>query len=177
MPCDLAADGRRYTGLVLDLSPSGLYVQTSAKLRPGERAGLVFGLPGAAGRVDIEVEVVRRKAVPARLRNLAQGGIGVRIVNAPNTYFSFVQVLTNARVGEGNTVVSVSAKDIEKALARGTKSTPKAAARIRFRVRVSQTSGPRSRIVTVEGASEDDARGEALAQVGEGWKVLQVEQG
>jgi hypothetical protein len=174
MPCDLAADGRRYTGLVLDLSPSGLYVQTSAKLSPGERAGLEFGLPGA-GRVDIEVEVVRRKIVPARLRNLAQGGIGVRIVNAPNSYFSFVEALCNARVGEGNTVASVSARDIEQALARETKSTTRPSARARFRVRVSQTSGPRSRIITVEGATEDDACGAALAQVGEGWKVLQVE--
>jgi len=45
----------------------------------------------------------------------------------------------------------------------------------RFRVRVSQVSGPRSRRVEVEAADADAAAEAALASLGDGWKVLDVE--
>ena len=97
-------------------------------------------------------------------------------MNAPNSYFRFVEVLSSARVGEGNSVASVSARELERAVEREvTAPAESAPSAQRFRVRVSQTSGPRSRILTVEGASEDAARRAALAQVGRGWKVLHVD--
>ena len=37
MPCTLTLDGRNHGGLILDLSPGGLYIQSSAKIKPGDQ--------------------------------------------------------------------------------------------------------------------------------------------
>ena len=44
-----------------------------------------------------------------------------------------------------------------------------------FRARIKQSHGPRSRTVSVEADSEDDARRQALHAAGAGWIVLGVE--
>jgi hypothetical protein len=41
-------------------------------------------------------------------------------------------------------------------------------------VRVSQTSGPRSRVLDVEATSEADARKLALGRLGPGWQAIDV---
>jgi hypothetical protein len=42
----------------------------------------------------------------------------------------------------------------------------------RFRVRVKQISGPRTRTIEVEGEDQPAADQKALEELGEGWKVL-----
>ena len=55
---------------------------------------------------------------------------------------------------------------------RAAPESPRSAGQQRFRVRVSQTSGSRSRSLEVRAASEEEARREAMAACGEGWKIL-----
>jgi len=45
----------------------------------------------------------------------------------------------------------------------------------RYRVCVKQNQGSRSRILGARASSEQEARGQALAELGQGWQVLQVE--
>ena len=76
MPCSVTFDGRKHSGLVLDVSPGGLFVQTSAKAEPGDRLDLNLSIPGEEQMVHMQVEVARKVVVPPRLRTVAHGGIG-----------------------------------------------------------------------------------------------------
>src|SRR5687768_12324548 len=88
-PCLLTVGYRVHTGLVLDLSPSGLFIQTNAKTMRGERIEMELNVR-EDHPLDMVVEVVRTKSVPPRLLTVAQGGIGVRIISAPEEYFTFL---------------------------------------------------------------------------------------
>lgn len=142
MPCELDVGGRKHSGLVLDLSPSGLFIQTNAKTHPGQHLDLRMST-GSGEPIALIVEVVRRKIVPPRLLALTQGGVGVRIQRAPEAYFGFLAQLGMDR-----------------------ESTQ------RFRVRMKQVSGPRTRMIEVEGEDQPGAEAKALEELGEGWKVL-----
>ncbi len=144
MPCEVHVGGRKHSGLVLDLSPTGLFVQTNAKTSPGQCFDLHLST-GSGDLVRLVVAVVRKKVVPPRLLALAQGGVGVRIKDAPEEYFTFLEELGLA----------------------GEKTQ-------RFRVRVKQISGPRTRRIEVEGDDRSSAEKNALGELGEGWKVLDV---
>ena len=93
MPCTLTLDGRNHGGLILDVSPGGLYIQSSAKIKPGDQIEIQMTIPGIEGRHQLQVEVVRKVVVPARLLKVARGGVGVRIINAPEAYYHFMDEL------------------------------------------------------------------------------------
>src|SRR5436309_11033839 len=85
IPCTLWVGEREHSALILDLSPSGLFVQTHAKTQRSERLRLAFSNEDVA--LDLRVEVVRTKTVPQSLLAAAKGGIGVRILSAPEEYY------------------------------------------------------------------------------------------
>jgi len=201
MPCTLTLDGRNHGGLILDVSPGGLYIQSSAKIKPGDQIEIQMTIPGIEGRHRLQVEVVRKVIVPARLLKVAHGGVGVRIVNAPEAYYQFMDDLgITADAGtsklerlENRRVRSASASPAATADAesrgkpesevsrkpesnRGPAPDPEPAAESRrFRVRIKQSQGPRSRTLRVEAESEEDARRQALHAAGAGWILLGVE--
>jgi Tfp pilus assembly protein PilZ len=169
MPCDVLFEDRRHSGFVLDISPTGLFIQTSAKAKPGDRLDLRLSLPGEARKLPLEAEVVRMVAVPAHLLAVAHGGVGVRIPNPPEAYYDFMETLG---VSAGSREAEAESRTAEKsATSAETGGQPPQ----RYRVRVKQTQGPRSRSLDVTAGSEDEARDRALAEVGEGWQVLLVE--
>jgi Tfp pilus assembly protein PilZ len=169
MPCNVTFEGRQHNGLVIDLSPGGLFVQTNAKAQPGDRLDLKLSLPGETHKLPLQVEVVRKIVVPPRLLAVAHGGVGVRILNAPETYYNFMEALeVGPDVGESK-AESNDAETSEKDAAAGARPQQS------YRVRAKQTLGPRSRIVDVTASSEEDARNRALAELGQGWQVLRVE--
>ncbi len=187
MPCTLTLDGRNHGGLILDVSPGGLFIQSSAKVKPGDQLEIQTTLPGVEGRVRMQVEVVRKVIVPSQLIKVARGGVGVRIINAPEGYYKFMDAL--------GVIADAGTSKIEQLENRRTKSavaSPVAEAEPeseaepeaeekppaplpQFRVRIKQSQGPRSRTVSVEADSEEDARRQALHAAGAGWVVLGVE--
>jgi hypothetical protein len=187
MPCTLALDGRNHGGLILDVSPGGLYIQSSAKIKPGDQFEIQTTIPGVEGRLQIQVEVVRKVVVPARLLKVARGGVGVRIINAPEAYYQFmddlgisadagmskVEQLENRRA-ESAAVPPVAEAESEREPEPEAEAEPPAP-QSQFRARIKQSNGPRSRTVSVEADSEDDARRQALHAAGAGWIVLGVE--
>jgi hypothetical protein len=227
MPCTLTLDGRNHGGLILDVSPGGLYIQSSAKIKPGDQIELQTTIPGVEGRLRLEVEVVRKVVVPAQLLKVAHGGVGVRIINAPEAYYQFMDNLgVTADAGtskleqlENRRAESVEVSRQEEARPEpeakpepkpeakpkpkpeakpkpkpagkpkpkpAGKPKPKPAGKpeaeeappdpqLQFRVRIKQSQGPRSRTVSVEADSEDDARNQALHAAGAGWIVLGVD--
>jgi hypothetical protein len=169
MPCDVIFEGQQHSGLVLDVSPGGLFIQTSAKAKPGDRLDLRLSLPGETQKLPMQVEVVRKVVVPARLLAIAHGGVGVRILNAPEAYYNFMGTLgIGSDPGEFKPERRVEVASQE---AGGTASQPGQS----YRVRVKQIQGPRSRVMDVVAGDEEDARAQALAELGEGWQVLQIE--
>lgn len=197
MPCTVHSEGQTDSGLVLDVSPGGLYVQTSAKALPGDRIDLEISVPGEAQQLRLQVEVRRKIVVPARLRALAHGGIGVRILNAPEAYYALMENIgSGADSGEFK---GKSSRTMRKGRAPGKAAKPKDAAgaakqatpapppapepdpkpdpepRHKFRVRIKQSQGPRSRIVKLAADSEEEAIDLVLAEAGAGWEVLQID--
>ena len=97
IPCVVLFESGRYSGMVIDMSPSGLFIQTSAKARLGDVLDLKLSIPGEISAVDVHAEVVRVKSVPARLRMVDHGGLGVRVLVAPETYYRFMELLKIGR--------------------------------------------------------------------------------
>jgi len=201
MPCTLTLDGRNHGGLILDVSPGGLYIQSSAKIKPGDQIEIQMTIPGIEGRHRLQVEVVRKVIVPARLLKVAHGGVGVRIVNAPEAYYQFMddlgitadagtsklERLENRRVRSASASPAATADPESRGKPesevsrkpesnRGPAPDPEPAVESRrFRVRIKQSQGPRSRTLRVEAESEEDARRQALHAAGAGWILLGVE--
>ena len=116
--------------------------------------------------VPIGGRVVWRRMVAPHLRTLTQGGIGVRIENAPEVYYSFLS-------GVAGEVPSMRpAADSETA--GPVLESPSESPGIEFRVRVKQEGGPRSRTLTLHSESEEEACGRALSIAGAGWVVLEL---
>jgi PilZ domain len=194
LPCDLYVRGRRHNGVVLDLSPGGLFIQTSARTQPGDAVDLELAIPGERGRIHLKVEVVRKKVVPPQLLTVAHGGVGVRILAAPEAYYVFVSELENSgfegmsgprrpaepppaprRPAGSGSPAAPPRPAAQGPAKRAPEAKPEASAGRRFRVRMKQVSGPRSRSLVVSGASEEQARAQALEELGEGWQILQIE--
>ncbi len=165
IPCRVRIDGKRHAGMVLNLSHGGLFVQTSAGARPG--AQLEVELDLGAAPVALGAQVVWRRVVASHLRTVSHGGIGVRIQRAPEPFYDFVMGLRNASSGP------LAAARVE-APAAGAAARGEPAPASRYRVRVQQQGGPRSRWLELAAASEADARRQALAEVGAGWDVLEI---
>jgi hypothetical protein len=163
MPCEIRADGRQQRAIVLDFSRSGLFVQTSARLAPGTTVELEIQLDSTSPAVRVRARVARQKAVPSNLTSVAQGGVGLRILEAPPAYYA---------------ALDQHASDEDDAAAtpppREAPAPPPRRAAPRFKVRVKQTDGPRSRILDIEADDADGARARALAEVGKGWEIVEA---
>jgi Tfp pilus assembly protein PilZ len=153
--------------MALNLSKSGLFIQTSAG--PPRGAAVVVDLDVAddSETISIEASVVWRRVVASHLRTISQGGVGLRIESAPEAYYQFLSGVVGQALG------SRSSTDGE-AVAPEPES-PSDCAGAEFRVRVKQEGGPRSRTVVLQCESEAEARAEALNVVGVGWMILEVE--
>jgi hypothetical protein len=131
----------------------------------------------------MQVEVVRKVIVPSQLIKVARGGVGVRIINAPEGYYKFMDALgVTADAGtskiaqlENRRTKSAVASPVAEAEPEPEAEEKPPAPLPQFRVRIKQSKGPRSRTVSVEADSEEDARRQALHAAGAGWVVLGVE--
>ena len=153
IPCSLWVGTREHNALVLDLSPTGLFIQTHSRTQRGERLRVQIH---EVVTMELVVEVARTKHVPPNLLAATKGGIGVRVVSAPEEYYQF---LRDIGITDGTQPVV----ELEREPGQ------------RYRVHVAQIGGPRSRCLEVAASDEEAARAGALEELGEGWKVLRVE--
>jgi hypothetical protein len=167
MPCGIQVGSRTHSGLVLDLSPTGLFIQTNAKTTPGQSIEILLST-GSGDPIPLQVEVVRKKVVPPRLLTVTGGGVGVRILDATERYFTFLTEIGIAGGPEPDPFDDAAndAADAPEASEAGEV--------VRFRVRIKQTSGPRSRSIDVSAPDAASAAAHALEEVGDDWKVLDV---
>ena len=101
MSCRLKQEQRTYAGMVLDVSRTGLFVQTSAGAKPGDEVEVLLGSREQAAPVALTAEVVWQRKVPAQLRIVVEGGVGLKIRYAPELYYALLadaaQVATTRR--------------------------------------------------------------------------------
>lgn len=160
-PCEIIFAGGRQRSFVLDLSETGLFVQTSARLRPGSEVEVRLTLDGAAGPLTLLAHVARSKQVPSHLTSVAHGGVGLQLQRAPKEYLDALAALHGVAFADPKAATSPAI-----AAAPATK---------RFRVRVKQCEGPRSRSLSIAADSAERARALALRETGDGWEVSGVE--
>ena len=120
-------------------------------------------LPGGDVSIHLRGTVARNKRVPPRLVAVVQAGVGVQIHAAPNEYYAYVAE------------ISPEHQDSAPSKPKPAAAVKPAAPLFSFRVRAKQTSGSRSRSLTVEAESPERADARALRELGENWKVLGVE--
>jgi Tfp pilus assembly protein PilZ len=156
--CTLVSGDQRYSGVVLDCSPQGLFVQTSAKLTLGAMVDIELGVSTQPEPLLVQARVARQKLVPPQLRSVAQGGIGLQIDLPPQGYLEFFAELTRTELPTADR-----------------RKKPRPEPKLRYRVRLVQIGGSRSRRVNVECNTLDEAEVAALAAVGEGWKVIKID--
>ena len=153
LPCDLFYDGGRHTGIALNVSRSGLFIQTTVVAQPG--ANVAVDLNGPLGEsLEVDAKVVWKRIVQPELMSVAHGGVGLLIKRASAGYYDLLQ-----------TTVS-----------QGDAPPSSAAPLTRYHVRVKLSGRPRSRALTVFAASEDAARRQVLRKVGEEWSVIELEE-
>lgn len=91
--CRLRKGGSTFSGVVLNVSRGGMFVQTSAVAMPGEEVEVAVSPRVRDAAIAVNARVVWQRKVPSHLRTLAQGGVGLQIDYAPEAYF---HLLANA---------------------------------------------------------------------------------
>ena len=153
--CELVVDGKGYAGIVIDHSPTEIFVQTRARPGLDSVLELVLRGDGASAEIRCEAGVARERVTPTHLQTSAPGGIGLELIDPPTELFALLDA--GAVPSEGD--------DRAGERARGART---------FRVRVKERGRPNSRVITVRCESAQAARARALRQAGAGWQVADI---
>jgi hypothetical protein len=86
LTCEFFHETSSQRGIILDLSPSGVFIRTNAVLSPGTEIDVFLPASVASPAMTLRGIVVRRRSVPATLTTVIQPGLGVKILDAPREY-------------------------------------------------------------------------------------------
>ncbi len=90
MPCNLKNGQRRHSGMILDISRTGLFVQTSAPAKTGDEVEIQLNAGRATAPITLIAQVSWIRMVPAQLRSVAEGGLGLQIRYAQEEYYGLL---------------------------------------------------------------------------------------
>jgi len=158
IPCEFTFGGERHTGIVLNMSRSGIYVQTGVVPAEGDDVALDLA-PITESPLFLRATVVWKRVVSRRVQG-DHGGMGLQIQAASDTWYDFLDELLPA----------VKTEDVEPA---GRNLSDPGSPRFRARVRFGEQ--PRTRTLVVAAEDEDQARARALEEAGAGWELLELE--
>jgi hypothetical protein len=172
MSCEMNVNGARHSGIALDISATGIFVQTNVKPSPGTIVTLRLSVPGLKEPVAMGARVARNKAVPHQLLTVAGGGVGFVITEPAEAYLDFVAEMSPE---QAEAVARERAKRETHASETYEPGEKNAEAPRRFRIHaVETTSGRRSTYLAI-GVNEEEASDQVLEQLGDEWKVLFIE--
>ena len=86
--------------MILDVSRTGLFVQTSAGATPGDEIEVVVGGRGHGDGIALTAEVVWQRKVPPQLRVIEAGGVGLKIRYAPEPYYALLADTAQSPTGK-----------------------------------------------------------------------------
>ncbi|MEN8181293.1 MAG: PilZ domain-containing protein [Myxococcota bacterium] len=103
LPCEFLYGGHRHRGIVVDLSPGGLFLQTDIAVDPGSE--LEVHLSGSRfPEIELRAVVARRRFTPAVLATMIRRGVGLRILEAPLAYYEALETVPVEGVEEAAAV-------------------------------------------------------------------------
>ncbi|NNL86543.1 MAG: PilZ domain-containing protein [Myxococcales bacterium] len=91
VPCDIRLRDARRSGMVLNLSRSGLFVQTTVAAKPGEDVELLLNAPQTRIAIPVNAQIVWNRVVNPQFRSVVQGGFGARIRAASDDYYELLR--------------------------------------------------------------------------------------
>jgi hypothetical protein len=168
--CALRAGRRSDDALVLDVSLSGLLVQTAIGFGQGDH-------------VDVEIEGgVRIKALAWHTRLVRREGgesfrVGMMLSEVGPEYEAFVKRIASAgpapRAQARQEPQAAEAPPAREAVRPARALPPMPTRRSSWwRLRIKQVDGPRMRVVTLSAESKEQAIAQSLAELGEGWEIV-----
>ena len=158
LPCTLDTHKGHRQGLVLNLSRSGLFVQTNLPPRPGTQVAIDMTGPDSQERIQLRGQVVWRRRVNSRMTGTAQSGMGLRLDGVGPRYEALL-------------------RKIDPSLLEATaQATPPTDAARGFAVRVALRGSNRSRVLHLEAPDTDTASRQALATAGDGWTIVELKE-
>ncbi|HBZ70629.1 MAG TPA: hypothetical protein DEP35_13220 [Deltaproteobacteria bacterium] len=163
--CELVINGKRQSGIVLDISVSGMFVQTAASAALNQEVEVHLAATRASPELVVRARVARGRRVPPQLLAAAGGGLGLRVINPPPAYAQLI--------GEADEAAPSPTAPSPGVATSPARPEPPPAQR-RFQVRLQATGSTRSRLLTVESPDAKSARSKACAVVGPGWDVIDV---
>jgi hypothetical protein len=98
IPCQLRLPDADHPGFVLDLGPTGLFVQTAATAAPGTAVKLTLRDPSQPP-FELAAKVARKRASHRSAAIVLAQGLGLEVENAPEAYFQLVLELDRKRSG------------------------------------------------------------------------------
>ena len=87
IPCKLKQGQRTFSGVVLDISRTGLFVQTRAAAKAGDEVQVMLSAREPDDPIELRTRVVWQKQIPTRLRRVVERGVGLQIRYAPEPYY------------------------------------------------------------------------------------------
>jgi Tfp pilus assembly protein PilZ len=90
MPCKLRRNQIMFHGLVLDVSRTGLFVQSSAAAKVGDEIEVALSRRERETTIELIAEVVWQRKAPQQLRSVVEGGLGLKICYAPEPYYTLL---------------------------------------------------------------------------------------
>ena len=89
--CQILFEGKQYSGVVLDVSHSGLFVRTAVSPPPGTVVEVTLKLVN--GQTWSLQTAIARKPMSGRGDTLTNRGLGLRILEVPDGFSDFVETL------------------------------------------------------------------------------------
>jgi len=215
--CELETASQRKQGIVLNLSETGLFVQTM--LVPPSDEDVIVHIENTEGgdTLLLRTRLIRIRQVPAQLVSISPRGLGLRIVSAPAEYRALVW-RDDVEQGDGleippspvpkpagslpstpapqsepapeppRSLRSRTSRKSDKSLRSRPRTSktrksdrtlrpppvPDAPELIHFRVRVSQIGSPRSRTLSVQAGSEQEAALRVHEELGAEWTIKEL---
>ncbi len=168
IPCQIRVGQREHSGIVLNVSRTGLFVQTRAKPRSGLDVWIDLSTKVRLGRIPVSAKVVWQEGHTPLMRTIQNtNGFGARIQSAPEAYFEMLAGVAQKLFpyNQGLKAGHVDPPEVPTPSSREQTYT----------VRLRQRDSTRTRALTLSSASEKDACQQALRESGEEWEVLEVE--
>jgi hypothetical protein len=89
IPCEFSIAGKARSGFVIDISASGVFIQTNAVAEPGAEATITIR-PSKAEPITITATIARKLQGHRSMTTVRAKGIGLSIHNAPEAFFALV---------------------------------------------------------------------------------------
>lgn len=90
--CQLVCEDRRHPGVVLNLSPSGLFVRTATALPSCDEVEVILRAVGGQSWT-LRAEIVRRPQDGSQGGRMLKRGLGLRLIDPPDGFAEFVEGL------------------------------------------------------------------------------------